>query len=192
MKAVVLPRARQNNEQRGNDVKKIMIAFLILILLGVCGYFLFQHFVTNQIMDRGGMENPYTMPEDEGIADGNYTYVANEVLLQKIAGTWESTDGRWKMTLDENYGITISLDGETVLEDTLAFSYLQPGEVLSTEFSLASGDYTLNRADDSRMQEIMWLCHETVKDDEHGKIDMVLSDEEADEEVIEFKQCRFR
>lgn len=136
MKAVVLPRARQNNEQRGNDVKKIMIAFLILILLGVCGYFLFQHFVTNQIMDRGGMENPYTMPED-----------------------------------------------------TLAFSYLQPGEVLSTEFSLASGDYTLNRTDDSRMQEIMWLCHETVKDDEHGKIDMVLSDEEADEEVIEFKQC---
>lgn len=189
MKAVVLPRARQNNEQRGNDVKKIMIAFLILILLGVCGYFLFQHFVTNQIMDRGGMENPYTMPEDEGIADGNYTYVANEVLLQKIAGTWESTDGRWKMTLDENYGITISLDGETVLEDTLAFSYLQPGEVLSTEFNLASGDYTLNRTDDSRMQEIMWLCHETVKDDEHGKIDMVLSDEEADEEVIEFKQC---
>lgn len=46
-------------------MKKIMIVLLILILLGTCGFFLFRYFVTNQIMDRGGMENPYVMAEDE-------------------------------------------------------------------------------------------------------------------------------
>ena len=46
-------------------MKKIMIVLLVLILLGTCGFFLFRHFVTNQIMDRGGMENPYVMAEDE-------------------------------------------------------------------------------------------------------------------------------
>lgn len=185
--------------QKGIDVKKVLIVLLIVLpvltLLGVIGVFLFRHFVAGQIMDWGGMENPDAGPEEERQLDGDYTYVANELLLDRIAGTWESTDGRWRMTLSGDYGITMTLDGDTVLADTLEFTYLQPGEVLNTELRLLSREYALRRTDGSTAGEIFSMYHESAEDDEHGKICMEITDEgadiiaeEADTKMIEFRQ----
>lgn len=56
-------------------MKKILIVILIVSLalaaLGVTGCFLFRHFVTHQITDRGGMENPDAAAEAEQPLDGD-------------------------------------------------------------------------------------------------------------------------
>lgn len=38
--------------------RRMLWVFLVGILIGIALSGLYQHFVTNQIMDRGGMENP--------------------------------------------------------------------------------------------------------------------------------------
>lgn len=38
--------------------KNILIVVAVLIVVACIGAFLFHHFVTNRVMDRGGMENP--------------------------------------------------------------------------------------------------------------------------------------
>lgn len=40
------------------SLKKVLLILLILLLLILAGTFLYRHFVTNRISDRGGMENP--------------------------------------------------------------------------------------------------------------------------------------
>lgn len=173
-------------------MEKILIVLMIVLLalpfLGVTGVFLFRHFVTNQITDWGGMENPDVGSEEEQMLDGNYTYVANEILLYRIVGTWESTDNHWDMILGEDYSIVVTIDGDTVLEDTLEFDYLQPGKVLNTELRLQSGNYTLRRTDGSTVDKIFSIYHKTVEGDKHGKICMELTDEEAHRETLEFRQ----
>ena len=39
-------------------MKKALIVLLILALLAGLGVFLYKHFVTDRVMDWGGMENP--------------------------------------------------------------------------------------------------------------------------------------
>lgn len=170
-------------------MEKILLVILIVLLaLTVLGVFLFRHFVTNQIKDWGGMENPNVELENEQILDGNYTYVANDVLLYCIVGTWESTDNHWKMTLCEDYSIVVTLNGDTVLEDILEFTYLQPGKVLDTEFRLQSGNYTLRHMDNSTVGKIFSIYHKTVEGDKYGKICIELTNEKAHREIIEFRQ----
>ena len=169
-------------------MKKILIVLLALTALGLTGVLMFRHFVTDQITDRGGMENPDAGSEEEQLLDGDGTYAANELLRQRIVGAWESTDGRWTMTLGEDDSIAVTLDGDTVLEDALEFTYLQPGEVRQTELRLRSCDYTLRRTDGSTVGEIFAIHHEVVEDDNHGKICMALADMEAHRETIQFRQ----
>lgn len=166
----------------------LLIVLPALAVLGVTGLLLFRHFVTDQIADWGGMENPDTVGEEEQALDGEHTYAANEVLLSKIVGSWKSADDRWGMTISEDYGIAVTLDNETVLEDMLEYTYLQPGEVLYTELGLQSGAGILRRTDGSRGDEIILIHHEAVEGDIHGKICMELADEKADREMIEFRQ----
>ena len=65
--------------------------FLLGVLVGIALSVLYKHFVTDQIMDRGGMENPdFAYP-----LDGDRTYVDNSALWPVLEGTWKSTDGRW-------------------------------------------------------------------------------------------------
>lgn len=164
----------------------LLIVLLVLAILCAAGVFLFRHFVADQIMDKGGMENPDYVPEDVQPLDGDYTYAANELLLDKITGTWESADGRWTMALGEDCGITLSLDGETALEDTLQFTYLQPGDERCTELALSSGTNILRRGDGSQTGEIASLWHEPADSDIHGRLCMVLTDTDANEETVEF------
>ena len=77
-------------------MKRRMIWILLAgVLVGLTLSGLYKHFVTDQIMDRGGMENPdVAFP-----LDGDRTYVDNAVLWSVLAGTWASADGRWQASI---------------------------------------------------------------------------------------------
>ena len=174
----------------------ILIVILVLAVLTVAGLLAYRHFVTERIMDKGGIKNPFVEkepddfeePEDPGpieMLDGDYTYVDNGMLLPVLAGTWESTDGRYAMTLTEEYQILLTLDGETVLEDTYNFTYLQPGYVSFTDLLLSKTELT---QPDGTVCQICDLHHEVSDSDENGRIVMVLMRDSFDTEEIEFKK----
>ena len=128
--------------------------FLLGVLVGIALSVLYKHFVTDRIMDRGGMENPdFAYP-----LDGDRTYVDNSALWPVLEGTWKSTDGRWQAVIGEESGIALSVDGETVLTSPLYFTYLQPGKVAWTEFRLDS--YALIAPDGTALGKIADFCHD--------------------------------
>ena len=158
-----------------------------LTLVTLTGVGLFKHFVTDQIMDKGGMMEPDYVdgPDDVHILDGDYTYVDNEKLLQAITGTWSSEDGHYVIRLDSDCRIILSLDGEPLLDDHIQFVYLQPGIVQSTEFSLDS--CVLQRKDGSPAGEITSFHHETSEEDTSGRL-IVEIDLAGNSKTIEFKK----
>ena len=167
---------------------KIMLGVLAaLTLVTLTGVGLFKHFVTDQIMDKGGMMNPDYVDgtDDVHILDGDYTYVDNEKLLQAITGTWSSEDGHHVIKLDSDCRIILSLDGEPLLDDHIQFVYLQPGIVQSTEFSLDS--CVLQRKDGSPAGEITSFYHEVSDEDTSGRL--ILEIDLADSsKTVEFKK----
>ena len=108
------------------------------------------------------------------VLDGTYTYVDNEALLVRIAGSWASADGRFVLTIQPDGWITVALDGESVLEDTLQFCYLQPGDVASTEFDLHT--WALTGPDGACLGTIASLRHEEAGG---GTIQMELESEDG-------------
>lgn len=167
---------------------KIMLGVLAaLTLVTLTGVGLFKHFVTDQIMDKGGMMEPDYVdgPDDVHILDGDYTYVDNEKLLQAITGTWSSEDGHYVIRLDSDCRIILSLDGEPLLDDHIQFVYLQPGIVQSTEFSLDS--CVLQRKDGSPAGEITSFYHEVSDEDTSGRL-IVEIDLAGNSKTIEFKK----
>ena len=167
---------------------KIMLGVLAaLTLVTLTGVGLFKHFVTDQIMDKGGMMEPDYVdgPDDVHILDGDYTYVDNEKLLQAITGTWSSEDGHYVIRLDSDCRIILSLDGEPLLDDHIQFVYLQPGIVQSTEFSLDS--CVLQRKDGSPAGEITSFYHEVSDEDTSGRL-IVEIDLADNSKTIEFKK----
>lgn len=158
-----------------------------LTLVTLTGVGLFKHFVTDQIMDKGGMMEPDYVDgtDDVHILDGDYTYVDNEKLLQAITGTWSSEDGHYVIRLDSDCRIILSLDGEPLLDDHIQFVYLQPGIVQSTEFSLDS--CVLQRKDGSPAGEITSFYHEVSDEDTSGRL-IVEIDLAGNSKTIEFKK----
>lgn len=65
-------------------MKKVLLTLLIVVLvlavLCTAGVFLFRHFVTDRIMDKGGMENPDYVPEeaDQPACTANFTEESND------------------------------------------------------------------------------------------------------------------
>ena len=74
-------------------------------------------------------------PENVQPLDGAGTYVDNDALWSRISGNWISDDGHWVLKLAGENGMTLLLDGETMLETTLSFTYLCPEPVRETELS---------------------------------------------------------
>ena len=169
---------------------KIMLGVLAaLTLVTLTGVGLFKHFVTDQIMDKGGMMNPDYVDgtDDVHILDGDHTYVDNEKLLQVITGTWSSEDGHYVIKLDSDCRIILSLDGEPLLDDHIQFVYLQPGIVQSTEFSLDS--CVLQRKDGSPAGEITSFYHEVSDEDTSGRL-IVEIDLADNSKTVEFKKLQ--
>ena len=157
----------------------ILIVILVLAVLTVAGLLAYKHFVTERGMD---------VPEDSGpiqMTDGDYTYVDNYILLPVLVGTWESANGRYGMTLSEDDQIRLTMDGETVLEDTYSFTYLQPGIVYSTDLLLGKWELTLP---DGTVCQICDLHHEVSDSDENGRIILSLSEGSNKTEEIEFRK----
>ena len=111
-------------------MKRRMIWILLAgMLVGLTLSGLYKHFVTDRIMDRGGMENPdVAFP-----LDGDRTYVDNSDLWPVLKGIWKGENGRWQAVIGEESGIVLRADGETVLTSPLYFTYLRPGKVDWTE-----------------------------------------------------------
>ena len=135
-------------------MKRALIGIGVAAVLLLGGALVFRHYIMARVPDIGGMENPNaTDPEVVHPLDGDFTYVNNGALLQVIVGTWESTDGGYAMTLDDDCHILITRDGETVLDDHIQFIYLQPGKVIHTDFNLDSREL-------KGVGQIVSLCHE--------------------------------
>ena len=121
-------------------MKKMMIWVTAAAVLTAVGFLAFRRYTAYHTLDKGNTEDPL-VGELDGLTvhmtDGNFTYVDNGVLMEVITGSWESTDGRFILTIREDQTFSLTLDGETVMEDTLQFTYLQPGKVFSTEFDLS-------------------------------------------------------
>ena len=168
-------------------VKLLLGGLTALALVTLTGMGLFKYFVTDQTVDKGGMMNPDFVDgtDDVHILDGDHTYVDNEKLLQVITGTWSSEDGHYVIKLDSGYRIMLSLDGEPLLDDHIQFVYLQPGIVLSTEFSLDS--CILQREDGSPAGEITSIYHETSGEDTSGRL-MVEIDLAGNSKTVKFKK----
>lgn len=125
--------------------KRLLLAFAALALAALAGIGLYHLFAP------ASMSAPIAL-------DGTYTYVDNEALLARIAGVWASADGRFALTIQPGGEIVIALDGASVLEDTLQFCYLQPGDAASTEFDL--GSWALTGPDGVSLGVITSLRHE--------------------------------
>lgn len=69
-------------------MKKVLLTLLIVVLvlavLCTAGVFLFRHFVTDRIMDKGGMENPDCVPEEAEppVYTVDFTEQSNDLQLQ--------------------------------------------------------------------------------------------------------------
>ena len=163
-------------------MKKMLIIIAAAAALTVGGVFAFRRYIAYHTLDKGNMENPL-IGELDGLTvemvDGNFTYVDNGVLMEVITGSWESDDGRFILTIREDETFSLTLDGETVMEDTLQFTYLQPGKVFSTEFNLSS--YELK---DGRGRIDAFIHH--ASDEGSGEIRMDIVDADENRETVTF------
>lgn len=166
-------------------MKRRMIWILLAgVLVGLTLSGLYKHFVTDQIMDRGGMENPdVAFP-----LDGDRTYVDNAVLWSVLVGTWASADGRWQASIREDNGIVLSLDGETVLRAPLYFTYLQPGQTIWTEITLENS--TLVTPDGVSLGEIKSFGHEAENGEPSGTLELKLERPDDSEETVTFRKTQ--
>ena len=158
--------------------------FLLGVLVGIALSVLYKHFVTDRIMDRGGMENP----DAAFLLDGDHTYVDNSVLWPVLEGTWESEDGRWMASISEESGIVLSADGETVLVSPLYFTYLRPGKVIWTELEVK--EYELVTPGGVLFGKIKDFGHEASDGEGSGTLELTLERPDESEETVTFQKIQ--
>ncbi len=161
-------------------VKALLLALLVLaILLTAAGALFCWYVMKYGVTDRGGMEDPnYTGGAE--MLDGPRTYADNGALLEVIAGTWESANGRYGLTLRDDCGVTLTLDGETVLEGEIRFTYLLPEPLERTELRLEP--CVFQNGDGSVSGEVSGFSHKAGEDG--GTLVLELADGTA----IEFRK----
>ena len=157
--------------------RQMFLMLLAGVVIGIALSGLYKHFVTDRIMDRGGMENPFI----ERPLDGDYTYVDNSILWPILEGTWSSEDGRWQAVISEESGVAFTLDGKTVLSTPLEFTYLQPGRARDTE--LRPEQNTLQTAGP---WEIRYFYYCAAGEEENGTLMLRLKLPENGDETVQF------
>lgn len=185
-------------------MKKWMIILLIVILLGV-GFVIWLYYVNMNTLDKNGMENPLIETDKEDnkednnedsmedeqieILDGNNTYVDNEALLDRIAGEWLSENGHYRLQLDYEYKMLLQMDGESVLECEIDFTYLQPGDYKVTDISLEPA--SLTQADGAKIGAVTNFYHALVDDEDTLFMEIIHEtsvDVSNENEMIVFKK----
>ena len=135
--------------------RRMIWIFLAGALVGIVLSGLYKHFVTDQIMDGGnGMENP---DQNLFLLDGDGTYVDNSLLWPVLEGTWESPEDGWQAVISEEDGLTLRLDGETVLETPLDFTYIPRKKIQDTGLML--DNRVLQKADGTEWGKILDVYH---------------------------------
>ena len=167
-------------------MKRRMIWILLAgILMGITLSGLYKHFVTDRIMDGGnGMENP----DAAFLLDGDGTYVDNSLLWPVLEGIWESPDGRWQASIDEESGIVLSADGETVLASPLDFTYLRPDKVVWTELEVEKRE--LVTPDGASLGKIKDFGHEASDGEDSGTLTLTLERPDEGEETVTFQKTQ--
>ena len=67
------------------------------------------------------------------VLDGDYTYVANETLMEMIKGDWMSSDRKYTLTIKEDDTMVLLAKGTEVLSTPFGYTYLQPGKPRATD-----------------------------------------------------------
>ena len=167
-------------------MKRRMIWILLAgILVGLALSGLYKHFVTDRIMDGGnGMENP----DAAFLLDGDHTYADNSALWPVLEGTWESEDGRWQAVISEKDGLTLRVDGETVLASPLDFTYLRPGKVVWTELEVEERE--LVTPGGVSLGKIKDFGHEASDGEDSGTLTLTLERPDESEETVTFQKTQ--
>lgn len=119
-------------------------------------------------------------PDDTQILDGAGTYVDNDVLWNMISGSWLSADGHWTLKLWGEDSMTLALDGETMLETALSFTYLCPEPPQETELSAETPQLCGGG-------EIVSLTHEAGE--RGGTLTLELLDTDEKTETVTFQKA---
>ena len=164
--------------------RRMIWVFLAGTLVGVSLSGLYKHFVTDQIMDGGGMENPDVILP----LDGDHTCVDNDALWPVLEGTWESADGRRQAVIGEESGIVLRADGETVLTSPLYFTYLRPGKADWTELELEERE--LATPDGVPLGKIEDFGHEAGSGEGSGTLELTLEQPDESEETVTFQKTQ--
>lgn len=167
-------------------MKRVIIIFILIVILAIGTVLGLRIWAAAHVLDKDGMIDPnYTQPGETGepfMTDGDYTYVDNEKLLEVIAGTWSSTNEQCTLVIEEDYSMVLLVDEVKVLEDVLEFTYLQPGPVSQTDFSINAQNIIL--ADGTNIGEIQYFYHKAGEN--RGQILIELKQEDGSEETMEF------
>ena len=150
--------------------RRMIWIFLAGALVGIVLSGLYKHFVTDQIMDGGnGMENP---DQNLFLLDGDGTYVDNSLLWPVLEGTWESPEDGWQAVISEEDGLTLRLDGETVLETPLDFTYIPRKKIQDTGLML--DNRVLQKADGTEWGKILDVYHCAGAGEDSGRLELTV------------------
>lgn len=179
-------------------MKKVVLAVLIVILFVIILYFALLYHARMNMTDRGGMINPDARIGEDGayyipdMVDGDFTYVDNAKLLERIVGDWVSEDGSYRMAYDADYTMTIFEAGVEILQTKADFAYLQPGKVKQTEFTL---DCVSLKDPDGNEAGVVDYCYHSLEEGEDCIFMSVffLAEAEGTEEIektIQFRKIK--
>ena len=164
--------------------RRMIWIFLAGALVGIVLSGLYKHFVTDQIMDGGnGMENP---DQNLFLLDGDGTYVDNSLLWPVLEGTWESPEDGWQAVISEEDGLTLRLDGETVLETPLDFTYIPRKKMQDTGLML--DNRVLQKADGTEWGKILDVYHCAGAGEGSGRLELTVDWSEAADKVVELQK----
>lgn len=150
--------------------RRVIIGLCVFALVLLAGFGLYHCFDT----------------EEPEVLDGTYTCVDNEKLLEILAGDWLGADGCFKLSVQSDGGIIVLLNGETVLKDTLQFSYLQPGDAHGTELELRTGTFTAENGGISETVKSLYYAPA-----ENGTLTMKLEDTDENETIVIFRKTEY-
>lgn len=133
------------------------------------------------------------IPEGEPeMLDGDHTYVDNDELFPILKGDWQSTDGRWGLTITESDDydahMVLTQDGETAMECGLSYTYLLPRREPhdSTALNPERSSWQLTDGDGNSLGELIGLSHEDGEG--NGTLAMTLNRED-ETETVELYKC---
>lgn len=90
---------------------------------------------------------------------------------------WESPEDGWQAVINEEDGLTLRLDGETVLETPLDFTYIPRKKIQDTGLML--DNRVLQKADGTEWGKILDVYHCAGAGEDSGRLELTVDWSEA-------------